>query len=108
MIGRFLEQAPLDLFADVRGADGILRQHEYQSLGTADRPNNRIGIQRTGLDVTGRKPAGDSVLLKRLDEGSGDGRVRRRVADEHIRWVRGRMRAVGGSLRIFWLGAVGH
>src|SRR5450631_96182 len=34
----------LDLFADVRGADGVFRQDEYQSLGTTDCSNNRIGI----------------------------------------------------------------
>jgi hypothetical protein len=32
-----------------------------------DRPNNRIGVQRSGFDIPRRDPARDAVSLERLD-----------------------------------------
>jgi len=67
IIGRFLDEARSNLFADVRGRDGALRQHQHEGLGPADRTGDRVRVQRSGFYVARRDPAPDSVSLQGLD-----------------------------------------
>jgi hypothetical protein len=60
-----LGRGALDLLADVRGGDGVFRQHEREDLGAVDRPHDAVRVQRSGDHVPRgdqhRSPCGSSA-----------------------------------------------
>ena len=62
----------------------MLGEHEDEDFGSIDRPYDTVGVQRSGHYIPRSDPASEPMSLQRLDEAVGDGRVLRRVADEHV------------------------
>jgi len=53
-------------------------------LSAADRPNDRVGVQRPGLYVARRDPALESVPLQGLDNSIRGGNILRGVTDKGV------------------------
>ena len=79
-----LRGGSLEFLAHVRRSDRVFGKDDDQDRGLVDRPYDRIGIERSGADVSGSNPAAEPVSFEFLDEGVGDGRVVGRVADEDL------------------------
>jgi hypothetical protein len=61
-----------------------LGENQYDDLGFVDRPNDLVGVKGTRDNIPGRDPALQARALERADNGIGDGRVLRGVADEYV------------------------
>ena len=65
----------------MRGS-GVYRQDEHDHFCRINRMNDRTGIKLAGDDIARCDPTLGAVALKDVDDGFGDGRVLRGVADE--------------------------
>jgi hypothetical protein len=94
-----------NFLTDVRRSNEVCRQHQNESPGSRDPSDNGISIVRSGIYVAWSDPTCNVVPLQIPDQCRGDGRIRRSVADKHMRRV---CRPICIVFRaIFWFGAFG-
>ena len=59
-----LRRSPLDLFADVRGCDGMFGENKYHDLGDVDRLHDLVGIEETRHSIPRCDRTPEAMLLE--------------------------------------------
>ena len=59
-------------------------KNEDEHLGVIDRARDAVGVHRSGHHVARGDPTQEPMFLEGADDGIGDGRILRGVADEGI------------------------